>query len=374
MDQEKLRVAIIGCGEVCRNHVRGYLRSDRYELVALCDVRPEGMVAFDKHFNGSPNYNPIHFVDAETMLSEAVPDVVSIGVWDGLHKGMVDLCANAEVTAIMCEKPMSDSTLDAWEMIKVCEDNAVKLAVGHQRRFLPSYNLVREAIANGHIGDVHLLTSFARDGLPNYSSHLSDTFRYLLGDPECLWVMGNVERFTDQWARAVPIEDKALGIFGFAGGAQAFILSGLTDYHGFGGRIYGSDGTIEFTVSEMKIMSFDSTGWVTHRPDGDFELYGAEDFEMIEAGAAQMTEFARWITGESANFRGEAINGYKSLEMVHAVYESARTYSQVILPMKPDINPLEKMIDSGQLPVLKKGKYDIRARAWDDVPTTPSQD
>ena len=103
-------------------------------------------------------------------------------------------------------------------------------------------------------------------------------------------------------------------------------------------------------------------------------IHGAEDFEMIEAGAAQMTEFARWITGESANFRGEAINGYKALEMVHAVYESARTYSQVILPMKPDINPLEKMIDSGQLPVLKKGKYDIRARAWDDVPTTPSQD
>ena len=69
-------------------------------------------------------------------------------------------------------------------------------------------------------------------------------------------------------------------LFGFAGGAQAFILSGLTDYHGFGGRIYGSDGTIEFTVSEMKIMSFDSTGWVTHRPDGDFEIYGAEDCDL----------------------------------------------------------------------------------------------
>lgn len=374
MDKEKLRVAIIGCGEVCYNHVRGYLRSGRYELVALCDVRLEAMEAFDESFNGYPDYDPAHFLDAETMLKEACPDVVSVGVWDGLHKPMVDLCVKAGVKAIMCEKPMSDSTLHAWEMIKVCEENAVKLAVGHQRRFLPSYNLVRDAIGNGYIGDVHLITSFARDGLPNYSSHLSDTFRYLLGDAECVWVMGNVERSTDQWARAVPIEDKALGIFGFDSGAQASILSGLTEYHGFGGRIYGSNGTIEFTVDEVKIMNCDSTNWVTHRPDGNFELYGAEDFEMIEAGAAQMAEFARWITGEISDFRGEAINGYKALEMVHAVYESARTYSQVILPMKPDLNPLAKMIDSGQLPVVKKGKYDIRARAWDDVPSTPSGD
>ena len=374
MDEEKLRVAIIGCGEVCHNHVRGYLRSERYELVALCDVRPEGMEAFDESFNGYSDYDPDHFVDAETMLRKASPDVVSIGVWDGLHKPMVDLCANAGVEAIMCEKPMSDSTLNAWEMIKVCAENAVKLGVGHQRRFLPSYNLAREAIVKGYIGDVHLLTSFARDGLPNYSSHLSDTFRYLLGDPECVWVMGNVERSTDQWARAVPIEDKALGIFGFDSGAQASILSGLTDYHGFGGRIYGSDGTIEFTVSDVKIMSVASTDWVTHRPDGNFELYGAEDFEMVEAGAMQMTEFARWITGEISDFRGEAINGYKALEMVHAVYESARTYSQVLLPMKPSFNPLVRMIDSGQLPVAQKGKYDIRAREWDDVPRTPSQD
>ena len=68
MDKEKLRVAIIGCGEVCYNHVRGYLRSGRYELVALCDVRLEAMEAFDESFNGYPDYAPTHFLNAEAML------------------------------------------------------------------------------------------------------------------------------------------------------------------------------------------------------------------------------------------------------------------------------------------------------------------
>ena len=44
-------------------------------------------------------------------------------------------------------------------------------------------------MAQGAIGQVELMTSAAHDGLPNYSSHQSDRFRYLLSDEECAWVM-----------------------------------------------------------------------------------------------------------------------------------------------------------------------------------------
>ena len=94
----------------------------------------------------------------------------------------------------------------------------MKLAIGHQRRFLPSYTLAKELIAQKAIGDVNLIQSMGGAGLPNYSSHQADMYRYLLSDDECVWVMGNIERKTDQHERATRIEDRAMAVFQFAGG------------------------------------------------------------------------------------------------------------------------------------------------------------
>lgn len=368
--EDKLRVGIIGCGEISSNHALGYLNSGRYEVVALADLSAQAMKDFDENFSRFDDYKPEHFTDARDMLEKSELDVVSVGVWDKGHAPMTIAAAASGVRAILCEKPMSDSIGAAADMMLVCRRNGVKLAIGHQRRFLPAYTLAKQMMADGEIGDVRFITTLARDGLANYSSHLMDMYRYLLSDPECTWVMGSVERETDQWARAIPIEDKALGVFGFDNGAQAMILSGLTSEHGFGARIYGSDGMIELSVDDLKIMNTKTGGWQHHEPDGDFVKFGADNFEMIEAGAAQAREFAKWVSGEIKDYRGVADNGYKALEMAHAVYDSARTHTQVQMPLKTKVNPLELMIDSGHLPVRYPGRYDIRNRTLRGENTT----
>ena len=48
--------------------------------------------------------------------------------------------------------------------------------------------------------------------------------------------------------------------------------------------------------------------------------------------------------------------------MVHAVYESAPTHTQVHIQLKTMVSSLELMIDSGRLPVRHPGKYDVRTR------------
>lgn len=359
---EKLRVGVIGCGEISSNHVLGYLNSARYEVVALADLSEQAMKDFDEKFGAYTDYKPEHFTDAREMLEKSKPDVVSIGVWDKGHAPMTIAAAAAGVKAILCEKPMADTIGAAADMMLVCRRNGVKLAIGHQRRFLPAYMLAKKMIADGDIGDARLITTFARDGLPNYASHQTDMFRFLLSDVECTWVMGNVERETDQWARAIPIEDKALAVFGFENNAQAMILSGLTDEHGFGARIYGSDGMIEITTTDLKVMNGNTGGWQVHKPDGDFAKYGEENFEFVEAGVAQARELAEWVSGDASDHPGNARNGYKALEMVHAVYESARTHTQVRMPLKTKVHPLQLMIESGHLPVRYPGRYDIRNR------------
>jgi predicted dehydrogenase len=296
------------------------------------------------------------------MLQTAKPDIVSIGVWHSGHAPMtVTAAASGGVKAILCEKPMADSLGAAADMLMVCKRNNVQLAIGHQRRFLPAYTLAKKMIEDGEIGDVRLITSVAGDGLPNYASHQTDMFRYLLGDIECTWTMGNVERETDHWERSTRIEDKALAVFGFENDAQAMIVSDLTPVRWQGARIYGSEGMIEMTTDDLFVMNGKSSGWTQHKPDGEFFKYGADRFEWVEGCAAQARELADWASGRSDYHRGNGVNGYKALEMVHAVYESARLHVQVDMPMKTMLNPLDLMIEDGHLPVRYPGKHDIRA-------------
>ena len=133
-------------------------------------------------------------------------------------------------------------------MLVACRRNNVKLIIGHQRRFLPSYTLARELIAEKAIGDVQMIQSFGADGLPNYCSHQTDMFRYLLSDDECEWAMGNVERKTDRWERGTRIEDCAIALYQFRCGARAMILCQVTPIVYQGAHVYGSEGMIDFST------------------------------------------------------------------------------------------------------------------------------
>lgn len=132
---------------------------------------------------------PEHFTDVREMLEKSKPDVVSVGVWDKGHAPMTIAAAAAGPKAVLREKPKADSVGATADMLMACQRNGVKLAIGRQRRFLPTYTLAKQMIADGEIGDVRLIASVARDGFPNYSSHQTDMYRYLLSDVECTRVV-----------------------------------------------------------------------------------------------------------------------------------------------------------------------------------------
>ena len=60
----KLRVGVIGCGGMARNHVRGYLATGRYEIAALADLDEEAMAGYDAEFG----FETAHYTDARQML------------------------------------------------------------------------------------------------------------------------------------------------------------------------------------------------------------------------------------------------------------------------------------------------------------------
>jgi predicted dehydrogenase len=356
----KLRAGVIGCGSISKNHVGGYLNCGRYEVVALSDLNASAMQEMDAHFQIKTK----HYTDARQMLESERLDVVSVCTWHTGHATWTIAAAAFQPKGIICEKPMADTLGRAEQMLIACRRNKVKLVIGHQRRFLPAYTLAKDLISQGAIGKVQHITSFGWQGMPNFSSHQTDMYRYLLSDEECDWVMGNVERKTDMFERGTRIEDCAIGTFHFRSGAQALLLSDVTDTVYQGALIYGSQGMINMTTNNLQLLNKETGGrWELHEPDGKFFKVKerGDRFEWEEGGAAQADELADWIEGKVESHRGRAEHGYKALEMIHGVYESARMHEKVILPVRTKVNPLDLMVESGHLVPERPGRYDIRA-------------
>jgi predicted dehydrogenase len=369
----RLRVGLIGSGNMARHHVGGYLTTGRYEIAALADLNEPAMREMDERFG----IRTKHYRDAKAMLDAERLDVVSVCTWHTSHAPWTIAAAARRPRAIVCEKPMADTIGRADEMLIACHRNGVKLVIGHQRRFLPAYTLARELIAGGAIGRVSLILSVGGQGLPNYSSHQTDMFRYLLGDADCRWVMGNVERKTDRHERTTRIEDCAVGVFEFEEGARALILADVAPGLFQGAHVYGTEGMLALTTEGLQLLNRDTGGaWQSRRPDGRFCTLAdaGPEFEWREGAAGQADELADWIEGKVETHRGRGENAYKALEMIHAIYESARCHERVVLPLQTRVNPLDLMVESGHLAPQRPGAYDIRAfllreeRMWGDDP------
>ena len=82
--------------------------------------------------------------------------------------------------------------------------------------------------------------------------------------------------------------------------------------------------------------------------------------EGEDPSVGQQREIVEWIEGK-VEHRGQAENGRAAVEIIMATYESARLHEVTALPLRTMASPLEVMIEAGDLPVERPGRYDIRA-------------
>jgi predicted dehydrogenase len=201
-------------------------------------------------------------------------------------------------------------------------------------------------IAAGAIGQPTLLHSRSGGGLTNNGTHAIDRMRYWLSDPAASWVIGQAERRTDRYERAEPIEDLCAGIICFAGGVRGVIENDTpeSDAPKTGTLIYGAEGMLKIGGDALYIQNAEGAGWRKVDAPGDVN---------------QFAELIGWIEGRNAH-RNEAKHGRVVVEIMMAIYESARTKGLVRMPLATKASPLVMMIEDGTLPVEKPGKYDIR--------------
>jgi UDP-N-acetyl-2-amino-2-deoxyglucuronate dehydrogenase len=346
------KVAIVGCGGIGNSHMEGYNLLDNVEVIAAVDPNPYARQAYLGQYDIPKGYASI-----EEMLETESPDIVSVCAWHLLHAPLTVAAAKAGVPAVICEKPMTIGMAEADRMVEACEASGTKLAISHQRRFTPGWEKARELVADGAIGTPIFAKNRVAEGLANWGTHSIDGTRFVLGDPMPDWVMGGIERKTDRHERDVAIEDACIGLVHFDSGLELLIESDL-EREGAGAgyfQITGTEGMLDVKETELRLFNAETAGW----KEIDLNLQEGQKAIGGATNAAQIRELIAWLEG-GPEHRGSGRQARVTVEIMMAIYESARRHSRVPLPMEQKAYPLEKMMDEGKLPVEVDGWYDIR--------------
>jgi predicted dehydrogenase len=321
-----------------------YIKHEKTVLAAAADINPHMLKIFAEEFPA-----PSTYTNYEEMLGKEDLDIISVCTWHGSHAEITVAAAKRGVKGVICEKPMAVNLSQADAMIEACEKSGTKLTVEHVRRYNPVNVEARRLIMSGAIGQPIAVISRVSDGLLNWGTHIIDQARFLLGDPETEWVIGQVERKTDRYERAIPIEDLCMGLVCFSNGARLVIECDLPGPIGSGvPLVYGSEGMIT-PLDDRLLLLTKRDGWkeITFKDRGD-------------GLTKHLDELIKWIEGEINDHRCSGRQARYTMEIMMAIYESLRVKGLVRMPLKTGENPLEMMIKDGTLPVEKPGKYDIR--------------
>jgi predicted dehydrogenase len=140
---DRLKVGVVGAGVIAQVMHLNYLRelSDRFEVVALCDISEENVA------NNADRYDiGKRYTDWREMLDDADIDAVFI-LTSGSHAPIAIAAANAG-KHVLVEKPMCFSVAEGLEMKAAADAAGVTLMVAYPKRYDPAFERFRDVAVN----------------------------------------------------------------------------------------------------------------------------------------------------------------------------------------------------------------------------------
>ncbi len=340
------KFGIVGCGMISTFHARA-IREIGAELVACYDQIPTAAERVAKEFGCKA------YPDFKDFLADPDVQIVTIGTPSGAHLDPAVAAAKAGKHVIV-EKPLEVTTARCDEIIDACEKAGVILSTVFPSRFHQSSVTLKKAIENGRFGKPTLGDAIVKwyrtqeyydkgawrgtwklDGggaLMNQAIHSVDLL---------LWLMGEVEEVTALTGlvahQNIEVEDVAVAALRFKNGALGLLEATTAAYPGYLKRI-----EIHGNLGSAVVEEEDVIKW-------DFERSSEEDVAIRESMANRLSggggaadpaaighqahakQFADVLDAIEKG-RKPLIDGYegrKSVEVICAVYESARKKTAV---------------------------------------------
>ncbi len=340
---KKLKIGIVGCGTIADIHALAINESSNALLVSAFSRNKKNAKQFGE------KYQITWFTDWDLFISDNELDAVSICTPNGTHLDYGKKAAEANKHIIL-EKPIEVTLARARALITVCKKNKVQLAVIYQSRFQDGMYELKRQIDQGKIGKLIMGDAYIKwyrsqeyydsgawrgtfklDGggvLINQAIHTIDLLQWLVGPVNTIF--GQTGTFDHKRLEG---EDNASAVLRFKNGAIGVIQASTSVQPSQSRRIeiHGEKGSIIINGDEIVVFTTDDSDSLNEKKEipssGSSSPLGGFSIEphkkQIEA-----------ITDAIHNKRTPVVSGedsLRSLEIVLALYESAKTNTKVIM-------------------------------------------
>jgi myo-inositol 2-dehydrogenase/D-chiro-inositol 1-dehydrogenase len=294
----EITTGILGVGRIGRLHADNLASMPGVRLKAVADpyLDPDEWTARGIEAAREP----------EAVLLDEEIEAVLICSPTPTHAELIEAAARVG-KQIFCEKPIDLEPERVRATVAVAAAAGVKLQIGFNRRFDPTFSRLRQAVVAGEVGDIHLVKIVARDPEPppigyvagsggiflDMTIHDFDMVRFLSGsEVEEVQAFGAV--LIDPAIGEAGDVDTAVAVLKMASGALAVIENSRRAVFGYDQRIevFGSRGGIEaFNESPARVRRRTRDGIRAENPHYFFlERYNQAFVAELEAFFACIRE------------------------------------------------------------------------------------
>lgn len=362
MADKKVRIGVIGIGNMGAAHIRDVAALENTELAAICDIIPERAQVPAEHFN-VPAYT-----DYKDMLANTPLDAVLIATPHYDHTPISIECLGQGIH-VLVEKPIAVHVNDALAMIdaykKAREKNPrIIYAIMFMQRTYGAYKKIKELIVKGELGKIvrtsWIITDWYRtqhyydsggwratwkgEGggvLLNQCPHNLDLYQWLVGMPARVTGFAAIGKYHN-----IEVEDEVTAVFQHADGMVGQFITTTAESPGTNrleivgemGKLVLENGVINFYRNEVSMLEFLKTSpYSFNKVPGQEEVVPYEHHG--QPGHALLTEnFANAILYGEDKYPliARAPEGLNSLTLSNAIMYSSHTGLPVDLPMDGD--------------------------------------
>ena len=244
---DKVKIGIIGVGQIGKHHVAEYAKIPQAEIVAVADIdEPEANRVAELY------KIPTVYTDFRKLLARKDIFAVDVCLHNNLHMP-VTVEALAAGKHVYCEKPMAGAYVDAKAMYDAAAKAGLKLSIQLSTLFAKGTKAAKRLIDEGQLGRIYHArsTGFRRRGRPFVDGYGTAFFVqkavsaggalydmgvyhiaqlvYLLGLPKVERISGKIYQETDMHdgrraQSGYNVEELGLGFVKFAGGLSMDVI------------------------------------------------------------------------------------------------------------------------------------------------------
>ncbi len=347
---------IVGCGMIAEFHTHAINEIENAQVVAAFSRTK----ANGEKVAGLAGRQCRIYDDLDAMLKHPGLDVVCICTPSGAHMEPAVKAARAG-KHVAVEKPLEINLARCDAIIDACEQAGVRLCTIFPSRFSPANLRLKEAVEGGRfgrltLGDTHVKWWRTQDyydsggwrgtwnldgggALMNQAIHNVDLLYWLMGDVDSI-----VAHTATLAHTRIEVEDTAVAGLRFKNGALGMIEAATSAYPGLLKRteIHGDRGSARVEQDDVTLWEFQE------KVPSDHALIAAiAGRSALNSGASdprgishlghrdQLVDFLEAIDGGRAPLV-DGREGRKSVEIIRAIYQSARAGRAVSLPLEND--------------------------------------